>query len=93
MDIKIENKYEFSEILDGYHEDYKVIEAGEWIQEHKYQYKTSVVLHKSSGKYYEGTESRSGSPFAEWEYYSDQVLHEVEKHTETRVITTWKAVK
>lgn len=92
-DISIADKWEFHEILGGDHEDYELVEGSDWTQDYKYQQQTAIVFHKPTGKYYEGTVSRSGSPFTDWEYDSDQTLYEVEKHEETRVVVTWKAVK
>lgn len=90
--IAIEDKYEFGEILDGDHENFKLIKEGDWEVDTKYQSRTSIVQDVVTGKYYSGTESRSGSPFTDYEYYSDQTLYEVVRLEETRVIVTWAPV-
>lgn len=91
-DIRIEDKYEFGEILDGDHEAYKVVEKGQWEVDLDYQVKSSIVQNVVTGKYYRGTESRTGSPYSDYEYASDQTLYEVVRLEEIRVVVTWAPV-
>lgn len=88
-----------TEVADGIIERFEaedfsliVIESGKWTSDMKYEFKTTVVQDKESGKFYEIEESRTGSYYSDYEYSESSVI-EVEPHTETKVITVWKEVK
>lgn len=84
----------FRQVAGEDHEDWELIEEDGWDDEGRYQSTSFVVKYIPTGKFYRGSYSRSGSYFTDWEYeYYDTTLYEVEEVTETRVITTWKAVK
>lgn len=73
---------------------FEVIEAGEWTQDYKYQLKDWIFRYE--GRFYQLTESRSGSPFTDWYYDSDDWKAEVEVEEVEPVevkITQWKVVK
>jgi hypothetical protein len=70
-------------------EKLEVIEEGGWIVDYKWQYCTIIV--KYEGKYYEITQSRSGSPFTDYEY-SPSTIIEVAPFEETKVIKGWRPV-
>ena len=77
-------------------DEWEVVEDGEWTQDHKYQYKESFVKHIPTGKFYQYTVSRSGSPSTDW-YYSYELgdypeLCEVTQEERTIVQKYWKAV-
>lgn len=79
---------------DDYSEAYEVIEEGEWTQDNKYQHRE--IIFKYQGKYYSLTESRSGSPFTDWYYDSDDWDDEVEAPEVVPVqvkSTVWKVKK
>jgi hypothetical protein len=75
-------------------EYFKIIDEGEWTQDHKYQYRD--IIFKFGEKFYCLGSSRSGSPFTDW-YYSSEDWNdtveccEVEKVEVVKYI--WKAVK
>lgn len=77
-------------------EDYNgfiLIDEGEWVQDGKYQYKT--IIFKFKEKYYMLSDTRSGSPFTDWCYDSDNWSDEVDcMEVKSKKITTtiWEAV-
>lgn len=94
--MQITDREMLEEIEDG-SGDWEVIEDGDWVQDYKYQIRTSVVLHVPTGKYYQYEMSRSGSPFTDWYYsYEDggelPELFEVVKATRTITEEYWKGV-
>lgn len=73
---------------------FEVVEEGDWAQDHKYQLKDWIF--KYEGKFYQLTESRSGSPFTDWYYDRDDwgSYIEVDQVEPKEVITTqWVRVK
>lgn len=75
-------------------EGFEIVEEDAWVQDGKYQYKDTIFSYQ--GKYYELTESRSGSPFTDWEYDSEYWPDEKEVPEVEKVPTTiyqWKEVK
>lgn len=66
-----------------------ILQDGDWVQEHKYQFRTSIVEYE--GKTYGINESRSGSYHTDW-YYDDPSVDEVEKKEEIVTITKWVAI-
>lgn len=73
---------------------FEVIEAGEWTQDCKYQLKDWIFRYE--GRFYQLTDSRSGSPFTDWYYDSDDWAAEIEVPEVEEVevkITQWKVVK
>ena len=75
-------------------EGYEIIEEGSWVSEGKYEVQT--IIFKVDGKFYELTQSRTGSHFTDW-YYSREDWDEEEDCTEVRpvktVTTKWQIVK
>jgi hypothetical protein len=70
-------------------------EEGEWYVDYKWQHITNIYFQESTGKYYEMTISRSGSPYTDY-YYSHEdsgaELNEV-KLVERKVVTkSWESV-
>jgi hypothetical protein len=53
-------------------ESVKLIQEGTWEQDYKYQLRTDVF--EFEGRYFEHTQSRSGSPFTDWDYGESWVL-------------------
>ena len=72
------------------HEDYKIIEAGEFIDEGKYGHCTRIV-EDIDGDHWEVCAGRSGSYFTDYEYTYEPELIEVEQQKVT--VTKWVAVK
>lgn len=93
--MKIENA-EMMECIEEGAEDWEIVEEGEWTQDYKYQHQTNIVKHIPTGKFYEYSISRSGSPFTDWEYshsYGDYPdLIEVEKKERVITETYWAVV-
>lgn len=85
MDIKEQLLKSFEETLEDGSDylDFEVVVEGDWVQDHKYQYMDTII--KFADKFYEISQSRSGSYHTDW-YYNDSEIREV-KPVE-RVITT-----
>ena len=95
MSIQITDS-EMMEDIECGSDEWEVVEDGVWTQDHKYQYKESFVKHIPTGKFYQYTVSRSGSPSTDW-YYSYELgdypeLCEVTQEERTIVQKYWKAV-
>lgn len=73
---------------------YEVIEEGEWLQGHKYQYCTIIFHDVETDKFYKLRVSRFGNPFTDccydWEYIDKYECPEVVKTEVT--ITQWKKI-
>ena len=95
MNIQITDS-EMMEDIECGSDVWEVVEDGVWTQDHKYQYKESVVKHIPTGKFYLYGVSRSGSPFTDWYYsyeYGDYPdLCEVTQEGRTIVQQYWKVV-
>lgn len=72
MDTKQMTPAEFLKLLeenDGEApEGFTLVEEGEWEQEHKDQYKTSVFKSDTSGQFFAVTDSRRGAYWSDWDY-------------------------
>lgn len=66
-----------------------IVNEGEWTQDHKNQYQTTIVLF--DGDYFSIDQSRTGSYHTDW-FYRDTYIQLVERKTETRVIETWEPI-
>ena len=76
--------------------EFEVIEEGEWEQDHKTQFRTSVLKCINSenssdiGKLFSIDDSRSGSYHTDWSYDTEYdksiILHEVEETTISKVV-------
>lgn len=72
----------------------KLVESGDWIQDGKYQYRDDIF--EFQGKYYMLSEGRSGSPFTDWYYDSEDWGEEVDcPEVEKVEVKThrWKIIK
>jgi len=70
-------------------------EEGDWDVDNKYQHMTNVYFQESTGKYFELTVSRSGSPFTDWYYSfedSSSELFEVQLVEKKIVSKVWERV-
>jgi hypothetical protein len=70
-------------------------EEGDWDVDTKYQHMTNIYFQESTGKYFELTVSRSGSPFTDWYYSfedSGSELNEVKLVEKTMVVKSWTRV-
>ncbi|AAY46281.1 hypothetical protein VP3_0024 [Vibrio phage VP3] len=73
-------------------DDFKLIEEGDWNQDHKYQRSTSIVQHNKTKTFWSITRSRSGSPFSDW-YYGEAYVTRVTPVVRTIQVTSWEEVK
>lgn len=80
-----ENAYEDMDQVEA--ESFSIVEEGEWVQDHKYQHKTSIVKFKDL--YFAINESRAGSYYTDWDNI-DTDIYEVERTETTKVVVTWK---
>ena len=83
-------------IIDGDHDEdkFEVIEEGEWLVDCKYQHQE--IIFKYQGKHYLLEHSRSGSPFTDYYYCSDDWRGEMEVPEciqVTRSIKEWQVKK
>ena len=53
---------------DGEPAGFTLAESGDWIEEHKYAYRTSVLCHDATGRFFAIDENRSGSYWTDYEY-------------------------
>lgn len=86
---------EFKQIVWEDHEDFELVEDGDWISDGKYDHCSQVVKHLPSGKHYTYTLGRSGSYYSDYYYdYEDTVpdMLEVKQVTKTVTVTEWEAV-
>lgn len=87
---------EFWEDFQEGYGDWELFDAGDWVQDYKYQIQTVVSKHKPSGKFYSYEFLRSGSSFSDW-YYPHQnqksiELDEVKLVEKTVIVTSWEKV-
>jgi len=74
--IKVDKK-ELGNVIsgDGTAEDaWELVEASEWTQDYKYQYRTIILKRKRDNTYWRYVEARTGSAFSEYhyeDYYKD----------------------
>lgn len=76
-------------------EGFETVDEGDWEVDYKYQHCTQIVKEVATGKHFEYSVSRSGSPYSDY-YYSFEdsgaELFEVEKVTKTVVRESWERV-
>ena len=72
---------------DGLDED--IVEDGDWVDDGKYSFRTSIVKHND--KYFEISESRSGSYFTDY-HYDDPEAYEVTPEIKMVEVTTWNRI-
>jgi len=66
------------------------IDEGDWEQDHKYQYNTSIYEYE--GRYIRVNQSRSGSYHSDW-YYNDPDFDEVAPRKVVVETTVWDRIK
>lgn len=66
------------------------VEEGDWEQDHKYQYNTSVYEYE--GVYVQVNQSRSGSYHSDW-YYNDPTFTKVVPRKVIKEFTVYDEVK
>lgn len=81
-----------SQIVSCDMEGWEFAEEGDYTQDHKYQYCTSVIRHIESGRCFMVYSSRSGSYHTDWYYTYYDAPAEVKAVTRTIVTTDWEAV-
>ena len=57
---------------------FEIIEEGDWVQNGKYQDREIIFKDVSNNKFYALYSTRSGSPFTDWYYSSNDWSDEVE---------------
>lgn len=70
-------------------------EEGDWDVDNKYQHMTNIYFQEATGKYFEMTVSRSGSPFTDWYYSFEDYgadLNEVKLVEKVTVVKSWERV-
>lgn len=75
---------------------FRIIKNGPWEAEGKYQYKEIVFKDSLTKKYFLLLSSRTGSPFTDYYYSSEdwgQYIECPEVREEKSVISLWKVVK
>ena len=72
--------------------DLVIQEEGDWEVDYKYQHITNIYFQEGTGKYFEMTMSRSGSPFTDWDYNYADTLNEVKLVEKVTVVKSWESV-
>lgn len=75
--------------IDDLPEDWEEIDNGEWTDEGKYSYNTTIV--SKNGKFFAIDQSRSGSYFSDY-YYTQAEVYEVKRKEETKIVVSWVRV-
>lgn len=86
-----EDEMELINYCDG-GDEFKIIDAGEWGVDGKYQFKTLIFKENASGKLYSWNESRTGSYHTDYHYESDDFAYEVTAEERMVVEVTYKNV-
>jgi hypothetical protein len=73
----------------GHDADSEVIDEGDWTDEGKYSFNSSVVRYLD--KFYIINQSRSGSYYSDY-YYNDPEIYEVSRSEKTVVQVVWTKV-
>ncbi len=68
----------------------EVVEDGGWTQDYKYQHQDTVVKD-DEGNHFMLSNTRSGSPFSDWDYGEPNIC-QVEPKVETITRVVWKTV-
>lgn len=77
------------ELFEDGSKDVEIVERGDWVEEGKYSYRSTVVKYEDT--FYMITESRSGSYFTDY-HYEDPEIVQVAPREETIVKTFWDVV-
>lgn len=72
--------------IDDLPDDWEEIDDGQWVDEGKYSYNTTIV--SKNGKFFAIDQSRSGSYFSDY-FYDKAEVYEVERTEKTITVTTW----
>lgn len=72
---------------DSFEGDIKIIQEGDWTQEHKYQLQEVIV--KYDGIYYQLWRTRSGSYHSDW-FYGETTVQPVMEKKKQVIITSWE---
>lgn len=82
--------YDIDNLPEIFYSRLEVVEEGDWIQEGKYQYQSTIVKD-DEGNHFEISNNRSGSYHTDW-YYGDANVCQVKPVVETYTKVVWKAV-
>lgn len=97
--LMMSEEVEFKDVLEVWDETYgesdpdlefEIIEFGDWISEHKWEYRSSIVKWKDA--HYRIDETRSGSYYSDY-HYDDPTYVQVVPEEVMIKQTIWKEVK
>lgn len=77
---KLLSRIDYCEVIPG--DGVEVVEVGDWIDEGKYSYQSTIIKYKD--KFYSVNQSRSGSYHTDY-YYDDPTVYEVVQKERTTV--------
>ena len=77
-------RYDIDYLPELFESRLEVVEEGDWTQDYKYQYSETIVKD-DEGNHFMLSNSRSGSPFTDWEYGEPSITQVVPK---VKVIST-----
>jgi hypothetical protein len=78
--------------IDDLPEEFEEVEDGDWTQDGKYQFSTSIVRHDPTGRFFAIHNTRSGSYHTDW-YYQEPSVNEVRQVEKVITVTEWEPVK
>lgn len=71
---------------------FEVVEEGDWVSEHKYEFCQIIVKEIGTDNYFAIDLSRSGSYFTDY-YYDDPEFSRVKRVEETKVVVSYVPIK
>lgn len=82
------NKQEVLDLYIDESDDLVELSQGDWIQDHKYQYRETIVQVRATGEHYMITDNRSGSYHTDW-CYDESYINKVRPVEKQVTITEW----
>lgn len=83
------NQEDFRRLVWDEHEDFEIVEEGDWEVDYKWQHCENIVRNTFTDKFYSYTVSRSGSPYSDYYYsYEDGGVELTEVQLVEKVVTT-----
>ncbi|AVQ80737.1 hypothetical protein [Variovorax sp. PMC12] len=77
------------EAQDQGHDDLTMVQEGEWEQESKDQYCSTVYRHEPTGRFVEITQNRRGAYWSDWDYGDPDICEVVPR---TKTVTVYETV-
>ena len=90
MNISFELANEIFEDFDEGMNTITIIAPGDWIEDHKYSRRATIVKYQD--KFYQIEESRTGSYYTDY-HYEDPIVNEVTPEEVVVTKTIWNVVK